>query len=221
MWTLASRAIQDTTRMRETASAAIQDAVRMRETARQALQEAIQRSTWLVSTGKALARPPSTWALTDSRGVSSADRRTLLTTVLDEAIALMGADMGNIQLFDPILGALLIEAQRGFQPPFLEHFSRVHKGEAACGMVLQRAQRIIIQDVADSPMSLGTQALEVLLDAGVRGVQSTPLVSTSGCLLGVLSTHVRRPRRPHDRTLQRLDILSWKLSRVIEQELYP
>jgi hypothetical protein len=68
--------------------------------------------------------------------------------VIDAAIAVMHADMANIQLFDPDSGGLKIVAQHGFQKPFLEFFNHVHAGEAACGTALKIGKRVIVEDVA-------------------------------------------------------------------------
>jgi signal transduction histidine kinase/CheY-like chemotaxis protein len=98
-------------------------------------------------------------------------------------------------------------ASRGFDSPFLDFFNTVHEGEAACGTAVQRGARVVVGDVTTSPVFVGTPALDVLLTAGVRAVQSTPLVCRSAQLLGVLSTHYRTPRVPTDRELHLLDVL--------------
>src|SRR5215469_6057083 len=115
--------------------------------------------------------------------------RSMLMAFLDAAIEVTGASMANIQLFDPATSALRIEAQRGFSEPFLEFFDRVTDGHAACGTAFQSRSRVIVDDVGESSIFLGTPALEVVLDAGVRAVQSTPLVGPSGCIVDILSTH--------------------------------
>jgi hypothetical protein len=61
-----------------------------------------------------------------------------------------------------------------------------------------------------------TPALEVLLDAGVRGVQSTPLVGDLGRLLGVLSTHHHRPWRLQPSAFRQLDAFVRLLVPVME-----
>ncbi len=53
----------------------------------------------------------------------------------------------------------------------------------------------IVYDVADSPLFPPGPTLEVMLDALVRSVQSTPLVGASGRVLGIVSTHLS-PHRP-------------------------
>src|SRR5262249_19226298 len=131
----------------------------------------------------------------------------LLLGLLDSAIAATQADMGNIQLFKPALGGLKIEVQRGFKQTFLDFFDEVHEGQAACGTALKAGERIVVEDVTKSPIFLGTSALEVLLAAGARAVQSTPLISL-GHTLGMFSTHYREPHRPLDRELYVLDQLA-------------
>ena len=140
----------------------------------------------------------------------------LLNEILDAVIAITGADMGNIQLVDGE-GTLRIAAQRGFNAPFLEFFDKVHEGLAACGSAMQRGERVIVEDVASSPLFVGTPALAVMLEAEARAVQSTRLVSRSGQLLGMFSTHYRRPRRPAERDLRILDVLARQAADLIER----
>jgi YesN/AraC family two-component response regulator len=72
-----------------------------------------------------------------------------LDEILDAAIAITGADKGNIQLLDAESGMLEIAAQRGFEGPFLSFFANVGVGEAAvCGTALQSASRVTIEDVS-------------------------------------------------------------------------
>lgn len=149
------------------------------------------------------------------RLVQAGDFATLLQEILDAAIEIGRADMGNIQLLED--GVLHIVAQRGFEPPFLDFFSAVRQGQAACGMAMLSGQRIIVEDVTESPIFEGKPALEVMLQAGARAVQSTPLVSRSGRILGMFSTHYHAPRRPDDQVLRLLDILARQAADLIER----
>ena len=62
------------------------------------------------------------------------------------------------------------------------------------------------------------QALDAMLAAEARAVQSTPLVSRAGKVLGMFSTHYRRPRRPSERELQLLDLLARQAADLIERK---
>jgi PAS domain S-box-containing protein len=150
------------------------------------------------------------------RLVPAGDATPLLAEIVDAAIAVTAADMGNIQLLNDA-GELEIVASRGFYRPFLDFFHTVHDGQAACGSAMQQGARVVIEDVRTSPVFVGTPALDVLLDAGVLAVESTPLVARSGRLVGMLSTHYRTPRRPAPRDLHLLDLLAREAADWIER----
>jgi PAS domain S-box-containing protein len=141
----------------------------------------------------------------------------VLCEVVDAAIAISAADFGNIQLLDSVSGDLKIAAQRGFPDWWIEFWNTVTKGQGACGTALELGERVIVEDVEKSPIFVGTPALEVQLKAGVRAVQSTPLVSRSGKLLGIFSTHYRTPQVPDERALRLLDLLSHHAADIIER----
>src|SRR5215469_3624951 len=108
--------------------------------------------------------------------------------------SLTGADKGNIQLPDVVSGSLVIAAQRGFYEPFLNFFASVRHGDAAtCGTAFDSGKRIVVEDVKESEIFAGRPALDILIKAGVRAVYSTPLTSSAGQILGMISTHFERP----------------------------
>src|SRR5262249_49317273 len=138
------------------------------------------------------------------RMVQAENFRVLLDEILEAAIEITRADKGNIQLFEG--GALKIVNQRGFEAPFLNFFKAVHHGHgAACGTAMERGGRVNVEDVTKSPIFIGTPALNVLLEAGVRAVQSTPLLNRAGKVLGMFSTHYAAPHRLTDREIGLLD----------------
>jgi PAS domain S-box-containing protein len=143
---------------------------------------------------------------------------SLLHDVLDAAIEITGADMGNIQLL--AAGALRIVAQYGFDAPFLTFFDGATGDVGACGAALRSGQRVTVVDVANSPMFSGKPEREVLLAAGVRGVQSTPFSDHSGVLLGVFSTHFRQPHSPDQRELRLLDLLARQTAAFVERSRF-
>ena len=128
-----------------------------------------------------------------------------------------GADFGNIQLVDEKTGELVIAAHRGFPEWWLDYWRRVGTGiGASCGAALDRSERVIVEDVEKSDIFRGTPSLEVQLRAGVRAVQSTPIVGRSGTPLGMISTHWKTPHRPDDRTLRLLDLLAQQAGTIVE-----
>jgi PAS domain S-box-containing protein len=141
----------------------------------------------------------------------------VLEQVVDAAIAISGADFGNIQLLDAHSTDLRIVAQRGFPGWWLEFWDSVSRGHGVCGTALERGERVIVEDVERSGIFAGTPAVDIQRGAGVRAVQSTPLVSRSGRILGMFSTHWRKPWRPDERSLRLLDLLGRHAADIIER----
>jgi len=69
-------------------------------------------------------------------------------------------------------------------------------------------ERVVVEDVTISQVFVGQPSMNVLIDAGVRAVISTPLMSSAGNLLGMISTHFRKPHHPSERELRLLDLLA-------------
>src|SRR5215831_15144875 len=128
------------------------------------------------------------------------------------AIAISGADRGNLQLFDEASHSLRIVAQQGFG---LKSFDSVDDHVAAsCGT----EEQIIVDDVLTSEIFIGKPAQKVLLEAGVRAVISTPLRSSKGNLLGVISTHFGSPSHPSERQLRLTNILARQAADYLERK---
>ena len=149
--------------------------------------------------------------------VHEGNTENLLGEIVEAAIAISGADFGNIQLLDTESSKLRIAAQRRLPKWWIDFWNEVSEGQGVCGTALGRGERVIVEDVERSPIFVGTPALEVQLKAGVRAVQSTPLVSRSGKPLGMFSTHYKAPQRPDGRALRLLDLLARQAADIIEQ----
>lgn len=147
---------------------------------------------------------------------SEGNLEPVLGEIVEAAIAISCADFGSIQLLDPESCDLVIAAQRGFPEWWVDFWKRASNGHGTCGAAFARGERVIVEDVEHSPIFIGTPALEIQLKAGVRAVQSTPLINRSGKLLGMLSTHYKTPHRPDDRALRLLDLLARHAADIIE-----
>jgi GAF domain-containing protein len=68
--------------------------------------------------------------------------------ILDDVIALHGAEFGDIQL--PIGNKLVIVAERGLTTKFLNAFARVDTSDGcACGQALRSGEPVVIRDVEE------------------------------------------------------------------------
>ncbi len=152
--------------------------------------------------------------------IGESDLQQVLEEVVEAAIALTSADKGNIQIIDPRSNCLKIVAHRGFDQAFLDFWNRVYEGQGSCHNALEAGQRVIVEDITKSPIFVDTPALQAQLAAGVRAVQSTPLIGRSGKVFGMISTHFDSPHWPDDRTLKLLDVLVRQTTDIIERADY-
>jgi PAS domain S-box-containing protein len=144
------------------------------------------------------------------------DLPTALNEVLDAAIAMNRADFGNVQVFNPASRALEIVAQRGFKQAFLNSFRSVSiDDESACARAMKQGKQVFIEDVENDPDYAPYR--EIAAAAGYRAVQSTPLLSRRGDLIGILSTHFRHRHRPTVRDQRMLDLYARQAADLIER----
>ena len=148
--------------------------------------------------------------------VRDGDVEPILKEIVDVAIAICEADFGAIKLVDRATGALRIVAQRGF-PEWWVAYWNAPPNAGACTAAFERGERVIVEDVEESALFAGSGGLEAQRSAGVRSVQSTPLIARSGKLLGVFSTHKRTPGRPGERELRLLDLLARQAADIVER----
>ena len=134
-------------------------------------------------------------------------------------IAISTAVKGNMQVFDEASHSLRIVAQQGFQEKSLDYFSNVDDHRAAsCGTAMATNEQVIVDDVLTNKIFLSEPTRNVLIEAEVRAVISTPLRSSKGNLLGVISTHFSRPGHPSERQLRLTNILARQAADYLERK---
>jgi PAS domain S-box-containing protein len=147
--------------------------------------------------------------------LNTANPEDVLGAIVEAAIALSHADFGNIQLVVPNSSTLHMAAQRGFPQWWIDYWEVTAAGHGVSGTALQRGERVIVEDVEESPILSG-QPLEMYRRAGVRAVQSTLLVARSGQVIGMLSTHFKERHRLDARALLSLDLLAREAADIIQ-----
>jgi len=123
--------------------------------------------------------------------------------ILDDVIALHGAEFGDIQL--PLGHELVIVAQRGLTTKFLNAFARVDTSDGcACGQALRSGEPVVIRDVEED---LTYEAFRAdARAAGYRGVQSTPFLTQNGIFMAMVSTLFASPHTPTEIEMETLKI---------------
>ncbi|WP_339383345.1 ATP-binding protein [Oculatella sp. LEGE 06141] len=161
-----------------------------------------------------------------ARLVTEGDAQTLYQEILSTAIALTQADAGTVQLLDDATQELVLFATQGLEQKMTDRFYRVNvSSNTPCGIALrhsgssggaQRAQRTLVDfDVPESEDPDGSMRIHV--ESGYLSAQSTPLLTRSGKVIGMVSTHWRKHHRPSDRELRFLDLLARQAADLIEQ----
>lgn len=151
------------------------------------------------------------------------DIQRLYSSLVDAAATLMRSDFSTMQMLHPDrgkAGELQMLAHRGFDPEAIKFWDWVRADSGCtCGMALSTGRRAVAADVATCDFMAGTPDRDALLQAGVQAAQSTPLISRSGRLLGMISTHWRHPHTPSENDLGRFDILARMAADLIERKL--
>jgi PAS domain S-box-containing protein len=150
--------------------------------------------------------------------IHASDAEVLYEKVLDAAVAIMRSDFASMQMFYPQRGELRLLAYRGFNPTAAAFWEWVRPGSGStCGVALATGDRSIVPDIELSDFMAGSEDLETYRQTGIRAVQSTPLLSRAGGLLGMISTHWRNPHQPSERDLRLLDVLARQAADLIER----
>lgn len=151
--------------------------------------------------------------------IQEGDLEELYMKVLDTTISVMGADMGSIQMLVPERDELQLLAWKGFAPEAAAFWEWVGVDSASsCGQAMRSGKRVMVKDVDVCGFMVGMADLDYYHLSGIRAVQSTPLVSRNGRLLGMISTHWRTPHQPTERELSLLDVLARQAADLIERK---
>jgi PAS domain S-box-containing protein len=146
----------------------------------------------------------------------------LYSKIMDAAVAVMRSDFASLQMLYPERGEggeLRLLAFRGFNPQAAKFWEWVRAdSESTCGVALRTGRRVMAPDVEQCDFMAGTQDLQTYLQTGIRAVQTTPLFSRGGTLVGMISTHWREPHQPTERDLRLLDILARQAADLIERK---
>lgn len=147
---------------------------------------------------------------------------SLYEQILDTAKTIMQSDFASIQMFDPERGSegeLRLLYHRGFSPEAAGHWKWVGPASSSvCGEAMRTGQRVVVPDVRKCDFMAGSVDLDILLRAGILSVQTTPLLSRNGALMGMLSTQWREPRQLETRERRALDVLARMAADLIERK---
>ena len=141
--------------------------------------------------------------------------------ILDAALDMMRAHFASIQMYHRApdgTGDLRLLDARGFTAESAKFWSTVTiDSPGTCGVALQTRQRAVAADVEECASLAGTETLAMFRLNGIRACQTTPLISRSGELVGMISTHWREPHQPWENELRLFDVLVRQAADLIDR----
>ena len=145
----------------------------------------------------------------------------LYEQILDTAQSLLHADFASLQMFYPERGTngeLLLLGHRGFSAEAAKRWEWVTPStRTTCGEALRTGRRIVVPDVRTCDFLAGSEDLDGYLAAEIRAAQTSPLISRSAALLGMISTHWREPHELSASETRSLDVLARLAADLIER----
>jgi PAS domain S-box-containing protein len=124
--------------------------------------------------------------------------------------------MGHIQILDAKRGVLEVVTHRGIGQEFLDLIREVSAADgSASGIALRSGERIVIADTESDARYIPFRP--IARTAGYRAVQSTPIMSSQGRPLGMLSTYFRSAHQPNVEDLSLLDLYVRLAADIIER----
>jgi PAS domain S-box-containing protein len=155
-----------------------------------------------------------------TRLISESTPDALYDQLLGAATELMASDAACLQMLEADGASLRLLAWKNFHPDCVPFWLRVAAGAGStCSKVLSDNQRVVVTDIEACEFMAGTQEQLEYRRAGVRAVQSTPLRSRTGRLLGMLSTHWRTPHAAAEDDFRFFDVLARQAADFIERTL--
>lgn len=150
-------------------------------------------------------------ATQNSHPLQRPDVRIACENIVDSAVALMHSDYASLQMLFPERGPggeLLLLSFRGFNSQAARFWQWVRAdSQSTCGIALRETERVVAPEIAACGFMAGSEDQKVYLQTGIHACQTTPLISPSGNVVGMISTHWRTPHQPSDKDFRRFDLL--------------
>jgi len=138
-------------------------------------------------------------------------------TIIDAACTIMHSPFASLQMLHGATRLQLL-AYRGFSPTAAAAWEWLddHCG-TSCGVALATGQRVIYGDVRGMAAEIGEALVENYRETGIVAMQTTPLKSRNGRIVGMMSTHWGEPHQPSEHELRQLDILARLAADLLER----
>lgn len=134
------------------------------------------------------------------------------------AMDIMEADTVSIQMLHAESNRLQLLSSKGFHPETISKLEWIPFNDGtSAGRTMDINTRIIVSDL-DKEKGWQSDYSRYYRLSGIRAMQSTPLISRDGKLVGILSTYWNKPHEPLKKDLILLDVLSRQAADLIEHK---
>ncbi|MDF2590970.1 MAG: multi-sensor hybrid histidine kinase [Clostridia bacterium] len=156
---------------------------------------------------------------------SEDNAQMLYEKIMDAAMQIMRSQYASLQMLrrdTDNKDKLQLLAFRGFNKEAAKFWEWVYADDSGstCGQALRTGKRYIASNVLKDPTVRGTEHCRVYINTGIYAVQTTPLYSRGGNLVGMISTHWDKQHEPLEYELRLLDLLARQAADLIEQVQY-
>lgn len=143
-------------------------------------------------------------------GKSRGNRTAVLRSFADEAAAFARTPMVGVDLVDETGPVLRREVFRDLPPALADHTAETRDAAAPAVRAVVDGQRVVVPEVS---AQLDLPGRDVLLAAGIAGMQCTPLVTVAGKCVGALTTyHHDSAEMPKQLRLAKLDFAATEIA---------
>ena len=140
----------------------------------------------------------------------------VLDNLLQQAMIICGTKAGTLQLINKKNNTLEIASSFGLSSEFIEHFKVVNcEDGSVCGRALQKRETIFIEDLTTD--KLFAKHLNLALQNNIIAVRSTPLISSLGNVIGMISVHFNTPRKLSKNSIEEMEFFCRKAADKIEE----
>jgi len=137
--------------------------------------------------------------------------------LLNSAMEVMQSDLASIQLYSQTSEQLKLMATRNFHPTSIDFWHTVSAASGSvCGEALRKRTRITISDI--ETVAFVKDEIEIFRVSGIRAVQSTPLVSPQGKIIGMISTHWKEEHQFSQEDFKYFDAFAQMAADIISQK---
>ena len=145
--------------------------------------------------------------------------REVLDNLLQQAMMMCETKAGTLQLVNETGDTLEIVTSFALPNEFLTHFKFVTCNDGSvCGRALAKGETIYIEDLT-TDVSFARH-LNLALQNNIIAVQSTPLISSSGNIVGMISVHFTKPKKINNTGLQAFESFCKRAADKIEELTY-